>query len=357
LIAVITAGYMQLKGPAPAAAKASRNAFAPPSVMARAETAPVESPLDAADDVAIWVHPLDLQQSVIIGTDKRRGLMVYDLEGRLLQSLDDGRLNNVDLRDGFKFGGRLVTLVAASNRSDRTIAFYFLNADTRRLSRAGSPVSTWLKDPYGLCMYAQPGGDHFVFVNDSADGHYRQWRIRAQGESLVAERVRDFQVGSRAEGCVADDETGSLYVAEENGGLWEYQAKAGSGRVRSRIDYVGGRNGLKADLEGVSIWRGHDGRGFIVQSNQGANSYAVYRREAGHAFVGLFRIAGDDAQEIDGVSETDGLDVVNQPLGALYPEGLLVVQDGRNLPVGQFQNFKLISWRDVAKVLGINEEG
>lgn len=357
LVAVIAAGCTQPEEPASAAAKTPRNGLSPSSVTASAETAPVESPEDAADDPAIWVHPLDPQQSVIIGTDKQRGLLVYDLEGRLLQSLYDGRLNNVDLRDGFKIGGRLMTLVAASNRSDRTIALYFLNPDTRRLIRAGPPVPTGLWNPYGLCMYAQPGGDYFIFVNDSNDGLYRQWRIRVEGEAIVAERVRDFEVGSKAEGCVADDETGSLYVAEEDVGLWEYRAIADGGRTRGMIDRVGGRNGLMADIEGVSIWHGGHGGGFIVVSNQGANSYAVYRREAGHAFVGLFQIADNDAQGIDGVTETDGLAITSQPLGAHYQEGLLVVQDGRNLPAGQFQNFKFVSWHDVARVLRINEEG
>ena len=45
-------------------------------------------------------------------------------------------------------------------------------------------------------------------------------------------------------------------------------------------------NGIEADIEGVSIWRGKDGKGFIVLSNQGADSYAVYRLEGDNAFVG-----------------------------------------------------------------------
>ncbi len=47
-----------------------------------------------------------------------------------------------------------------------------------------------------------------------------------------------------------------------------------------------GPNGLKADIEGVEIWAGKDGKGFIVLSNQGADNYAVYRREGDNAFVG-----------------------------------------------------------------------
>ena len=59
---------------------------------------------------------------------------------------------------------------------------------------------------------------------------------------------------------------------------------------------------------------------------------------------------------VDGVEDTDGLDVVSAPLGPRYPMGLLVVQDGVNLaPDGAEanQNFKLVSWRDVIDALDL----
>jgi 3-phytase len=92
-----------------------------------------------------------------------------------------------------------------------------------------------------------------------------------------------------------------------------------------------------------------------VLSNQGADNYAVYRREGDNAFVGIFHIVADAGRGIDGVSETDGLDVTSAPLGARFPEGLLVVQDGRNLSPRERQNFKYVSWREIAGALGLSE--
>jgi 3-phytase len=123
------------------------------------------------------------------------------------------------------------------------------------------------------------------------------------------------------------------------------------------IDAVGGETGLTADLEGVAIWRASAGRGFVVVSNQGANNYAVYRREADNSFVGSFRIVDDTALGVDGTSETDGLDLTGLAAGPQYPDGLLVVQDGDNEPAGQRQNFKLVSWRAVAAALGLPDAG
>lgn len=326
-----------------------------PAVMPVAETEPVASDGDAADDPAIWVHPYDPSLSLIVVTDKQRGLQLHDLQGRLLQALPDGRLNNVDLRDGFMLDGRPAILVAATNRSDQTIEFYVLEPDERRLRRIGTGAPTGFKEPYGICLYASRSGDHFAFVNEAVTGRTRQWRLQGASGRVAATLVREFRVGGQAEGCVADDETGALYIAEEDRALWKYGAEPDDGRKRTRIDAVGGANGLAADIEGVAIWRGNEGRGYLVVSNQGANNYAVYRREADNAFVGLFRIVEDSALGIDGTVETDGLEVTSRAAGARYPDGLLVVQDGRNQPSGSRQNFKLVSWRAVAEALALTD--
>lgn len=326
-------------------------------VAATLETPPVDSSGDAADDAAIWVAPVDPALSLVIATDKQLGLCVYDVDGNLLQTLPDGRMNNVDLRDGFMLGGTSRTLVAASNRSDNTIAFYLLDPATRRLAPAGVSVPSGFTDPYGLCMYAVPGGGgHFVFVNETDSGRFRQWRIQDGAGGIAATMVREFDVGSQAEGCVADDELGHLYVAEENVALWRYSADPAGGTARVEIDRVRGANGLAADLEGVAIWHGTGGSGFVVVSNQGANNYAVYRRGADNDFVGLFAIVENTALVVDGVTETDGLEVTRSSAGPSFPDGLLVVQDGSNQGTIGRQNFKFVSWRLVAEALGIWDE-
>ena len=344
-----------------AALAVEAGAFADPRAQAATSahtvTPALETPAaatwgDAADDPAIWVNPRDPSKSVVIATDKNLGLYVYDLEGRLLQTLPDGRMNNVDMRDGFMVDGKARTIVAASNRTDKSIALYWLDPATRKLARAGDPVPTGIADPYGLCMYADASG-HYVFVNNNDDGLYRQWKITAEGGRAVAAPVREFKVGSISEGCAADDETGALYVNEENVALWRYSAKPDGGAERREVDRVDGPNGLKDDIEGISVWSGKDGKGFIVLSNQGSDNYAVYRREGDNAFVGSFHIVADPERGIDGVSETDGLDVSSANLGAQFPDGLLVVQDGRNLSPRERQNYKFVSWRDIAESLGI----
>ena len=350
-------GWSEVRASLAGAAEAFADPRAQAAISAHTVTPTLETPAaatwgDAADDPAIWVNPRDPSKSVVIATDKNLGLNVYDLEGRLLQTLLDGRMNNVDLRDGFMVDGKARTIVAASNRTDKSIALYWLDPATRKLTRAGEPVPTGIADPYGLCMYADASG-YYVFVNNNDDGLYRQWKITAEGGRTVAAPVREFKVGSIAEGCAVDDESGALYVNEENVALWRYSAKPDGGAERREVDRVDGPNGLKDDMEGISVWSGKDGKGFIVLSNQGSDNYAVYRREGDNAFVGSFHIVADPERGIDGVSETDGLAVTSANLGARFPDGLLVVQDGRNLSPRERQNYKYVSWRDIAESLGI----
>ncbi|HET9475436.1 MAG TPA: phytase, partial [Steroidobacteraceae bacterium] len=316
------------------------------------ETEPADSYGDAADDPAIWVDRSNPTRSVVIATDKKLGLNVYDLKGKRLQTLPDGRMNNVDLRDGFMLGGRPTTVVAATNRTTKSISLYRLDHATRKLSPiADGILATGFEDPYGLCMYhSAKTGDFYVLANDSVDGKVRQWKLVDRNGKAGIEAVREFVVGSQAEGCAADDELGNLFVAEEDVGLWKYSAEPDGGDTRSAVDKVEGGN-LSADAEGVSIYYGANGKGFVVQSNQGEDNYAVYRREGANEFVGKFHVVANEARGIDGASETDGLDVVSAPLGAEFPAGLLVVQDGRNLMPAERQNFKFVSWKDAMEAL------
>jgi 3-phytase len=80
----------------------------------------------------------------------------------------------------------------------------------------------------------------------------------------------------------------------------------------------------------------------------------VYRREGNNEFVGFFSIVANAAAGIDGASETDGLDVSSAALGSRFPDGLLVVQDGRNIAPEERQNFKYISWTEIASALGLD---
>jgi len=332
-----------------------QSAPATATVTALVETVPVESYGDAADDPAIWAHPTHPERSVIVATDKKAGLYVYDMRGQVKQFLPDGKMNNVDLRDGFRLGNRDITLVAASNRTEKTIALYRLDPETAQLSDvADGPQPTGMLDPYGLCMYRSArSGETYVFVNGD-DTVKRQWRLVDAGNGRVrTELVRELAFGSQTEGCVADDAAGVLYVGEEDVALWKLPADPDGGDEMTAVDRVDANPAIKDDLEGMGLYDLGDGRGYIVVSSQGNDTYAVYRREGGQEYLGSFAVVADPARGIDGISETDGLDVSSANLGPGLEHGAMVAQDGRNVLPAQNQNYKIVPWQAIAKALGL----
>jgi 3-phytase len=332
------------------------------TVTARVETRPVGDAGDAADDPAIWADPADPSRSLILGTDKRAGLYLYDMNGAVVDFLAAGKLNNIDLRDGFALDGKRVVLAAATDRTNKTIRLFMLDTERRKIVDIGDgPQPSGLGDPYGVCIYKSVKSGRFYVIASDTEGLNRQWEIVARpGGRAAIKQVRDLHLGSQTEGCVADDANAKLYIDEEDVALWQFNAEPGGSDRGRQIGTVADNPALAADLEGVSLYDLGGGRGYLVASSQGNNSYAVYRREGDNAYLGSFAVIADGVTGIDGISETDGLDLSSRPLGPGFEAGAMVAQDGRNVLPDAAQNFKIVRWADIAAALHLetrNTEG
>ena len=315
-----------------------------PNVAASAETDPVDSTSDAADDPAIWRNAANPAASLVIGTDKQAGIHVYDLKGKRLSFTPAARLNNVDLRE--MAGGRVI--VAASDRADKAnahVALFTLDTAARRLVPMGRyPVGAG--EAYGMCLWTRAKDKALFGFVVLKDGRIDQVRIDLSAATPRVETVRRMKLASQAEGCVVDDRTGLLYVAEEDVGLWRFAADPAAPVTATPIARVDGRT-LVADAEGLALApRGAKG-GYLVVSSQGDNGYSLYRLP-GMTYAGRFRIGGG---AIDGTSDTDGIELALGDFGPDYPKGLFVAQDGDNAP--DTQNFKYVSWAKVVEALGL----
>lgn len=314
-----------------------------PNVPATAETDPVDTAADAADDPAIWRNAADPAKSLVIGTDKKAGIHVYDMKGKRLSFTPAARLNNVDLRD---LGGRVV--VAASDRADVAtahVSLFLLETAAARLQPLGRyPVGAG--EAYGMCLWTRASDKALFGFVVLKDGRIDQVAIDTAGATPQVKTVRSMKVATQAEGCVVDDRTGLLYVAEEDVGLWRFAADPAAPVTGTPIAQVDGRT-LFADAEGLALApQGRTG-GYLVASSQGDNAYTLYRLP-GVTYAGRFRI---DGGPIDGTSETDGIELALGDFGPDYPRGLFVAQDGDNAP--ETQNFKYVSWERILKALGL----
>ncbi|WP_207611503.1 phytase [Alteromonas sp. 5E99-2] len=324
--------------------KANQKTHSGNVVEASFETEPVRKHGDAADDPAIWVNSKQPQKSRILGTDKRSGLSVYDFNGAELQHLNVGRLNNVDLRTELKVGEKTLSLAAASNRTHNSISLFKLNESNGDVSHL-TEIPTTLDNIYGLCM-ASWNSRGYVIAND-ADGRYQILELNQQNAALSAQKVREFTLPSQPEGCVVDDNSGYLYMGEEDAGIWRTSLQSATSSIDKLIS-VGEH--LAADVEGLAIYVKNEKERFLVASSQGDDSYVAYQIDNGLTYSGRFKVGINMKKSIDGSSETDGLAATSLPLPG-YPKGILVVQDGYNQLPSEPQNFKIIDWQDIGPLL------
>ncbi|RUS93807.1 phytase [Trichormus variabilis] len=348
---------------------------------------PVDQRADA-DDPAIYVNATDSADSLVLTSVKNGGLRVYDLSGELLQTVNPGgiRYNNIDLQYGFQLGSETVDFAVASDRNNDKLAIFKINPnatdDNYLQDITDSSIGTLFQaapfDPpyepssrssYGLTIYRSPfTNDYYVFTSRRETGDIAQFKLIDMGNGKIgAERVREFTIPTDAgidpqtEGMVADQETGFLYIGQENVGIWKFDAEpngSNTGKLIDQVKALGGNN-LVDDVEGLTIYYGANGTGYLLASSQGDNTFAAYTREGNNDFLGRFGVGNNGG--IDSVQESDGADVVNVPLGTAFPNGLFVTQDGSNDPAvlvddeGELanisSNFKFVPWENIANTL------
>ncbi|MEU5808699.1 phytase [Streptomyces sp. NPDC047718] len=309
------------------------------SVTATVETAPVSHSGDAADDPAIWVHPTDPAKSVVVATDKKGALEVYDMTGARIQRISGDYGNNVDLR-----GNIVVSADDEAAGGNGAMHVYRIDPGTRKL--------TLLKDvptevtAHGICLYSSPVSGRLYAFPNSTSGRVEQWELAVSGNSVTATPVRLWDAGSAVEGCYADDTTGKLYLGEEDVGVWIYGAEPTAGTGRSRLDSTGSGGHITADTEGITAAGNR-----IFVSSQGSNDFTVYDRTS-HAYLGRFSVTNGTAA--DDCEDTDGIDATAADLGPAFPQGVFVCQDGSNGSPGTSgnQNFKFVPLQRITANFG-----
>lgn len=347
-------------------------------VDAASEDAPAGARLGDADDPAIWLHPTDPARSLVAGALKDGGLEIYDLSGKVVQSLspEGARYNNVDVLYGFPLAGGATDLFVASDRYQDVLAVYAIGAEgrLRNVTDTEGPLiytpvgqaSDEETTAYGLATYHDLVEDAFyAFVSRRETNEVVQLRLLANGSRVGWEVVRTLTLtlpedyegdNPQVEGMVVDPELGFAYLAQEQVGIWKLAVAAEADAEPELIHPVDDEI-LTADAEGLTIYFGPDGTGYLLASSQGSSTFAVYTREGANDYLGSFAVTASG--DIDAVDESDGSMVLNVPLGGPFGQGLLVVHDGLNKPEvlvedeGELENvstaFKFVPWARVAE--------
>ncbi|MBF0367569.1 MAG: phytase [Oligoflexia bacterium] len=375
-----------------------------PVINSDKETAPLAfgEKEDTSDDVAFWVHPTQVQKSLIIGVSKDKragGLAVYDLKGNEISFYSHGSMNNVDVNQN---------LVVATNRLHHSLSFFRID-ESAKLSLLSdvvlyddSKTTSKTKEPYGLCLYKHRVLGRLLAFLPMKDGNLYRYEILTDSKGNVElkklpglqlgnlltleqdQRLQEFVRRSvifegeesemdeklaerhQLEGCVADEEAQTLYVGMEKFGIFKISNLLGTlkGEMlysinKLKIDsgageFPPGTPRLTDDIEGMAIYpTSKNGDGYLIVSIQGISEYAIFDRKS-TAYLGSFAITTSSDGMVDEVSETDGIDVLPLAIGSDYPQGLLVVHDHINTSsTAEIErgNYKLVSFEKIINIL------
>jgi 3-phytase len=344
------------------------------------ETPTIPSSGDA-DDPAIWLNPTDPSRSLVITSAKNEGLRVYDLAGQQLQSLlppgtVDGvksRLNNVDVQYGLRLAdGSRADVAIYTDRGQDTLRTFRINATGTPLTELTSYSRLFPAQPvseqatgYGLALWRDQANDKLYSLVAQRHGNgIAQFEMVAQADGTVrSQQVRSWNLPTiykgqdlnqgdfspQSEGMVVDQQTGMLYIGQEDVGIWGIDLKTGtlgSGPLVETKTFDPS-SPITADVEGLTIRYGLNGEGVLIASSQGDNTFAAFDRK-GLGYLGSFSISAGNG--IDAVQESDGADVTSFALPG-YAGGVFITQDGYDGDDfnADATNFKYVQWSDIAR--------
>ncbi|WP_246197780.1 phytase [Chitinophaga agrisoli] len=284
-----------------------------------------------SDDPAIWINPADTAHSLIVGTDKNTdgALYVFDLDGKIVKKVGGlKRPNNVDIAYGLSLNGQPTDIAVTTERENNRIRIFRL-PDMQPVDGGGIPVFDGEQEraPMGISLYTRPS-DKAIFAivgrKTGPDSSYLwQYRLQDNGKGEIAATVvRKFGRYSgikEIESIAVDNELGYIYYSDEQAGIRKYYADPEKGNAELAIF---GKGEFKADNEGISIYKTGPGAGYVLVSDQDANSFNVYRREGAanapqqHTLLQRIPVSAINS---------DGSDVTNLPIGSRFPKGLFVV--------------------------------
>ncbi|WP_332033954.1 phytase [Kaistella sp.] len=299
------------------------------------------------DDPAIWINPQDASQSLIIGTDKETegGLFVFDLNGKIVNKVPGlKRPNNVDVEYGFNFQGKKIDIAVTTERQQNKIRIYEVPS-MEEIGAIRVFEGETDRDPMGISIYKNPHTEEiFAIVGRKfgPDGTYLwQYKLSENNGKVTGEVVRkfgNFSGKKEIESIAVDDELGFIYYSDEGFGVRKYYADPAKGNQELALF---GQKDFKEDVEGISIYDTGNGKGYILISNQQANTFNVYRREGDNGNANQHsRIAEIPVS----TKESDGSEVVNVNLGSKFPNGVFVAMTNGKV-------FHYYDWREFQKII------
>lgn len=303
------------------------------------------------DDPSIWINPTDATKSIIVGTDKdtNGGLYAYDLSGKIIAKSEVlQRPNNVDIAYGLILNGKKVDIAVTTERETNKIRVFSL-PDLKPIDNGGISVfdGEILRAPMGISLYTRPS-DKAIFAvvgrKDGPSGTYIwQYELSDNGSGAVTGKVvrkfGNYSGKKEIEAIAVDNELGFIYYCDEQFGIRKYQADPALNNNQELAIF--GQTGFKSDNEGIAIYKKSSTEGYLLVSNQQANTFMVYPREGANGNSNEYPLL---AEIPTSTIECDGADATNINLGGAFKNGLLVAMSNG-------MTFHYYSWDSVQNLI------
>lgn len=302
------------------------------------------------DDPAIWINPAEASKSLVIGTDKDTdgGLYLYDLQGNIVKkSISLKRPNNVDIAYGLMVNGKKTDIAVTTERETNRIRIFSL-PNLEPIDNGGIEVFAGEaeRSPMGVALYTRPtDGKIFAIVGRKfgpKEGYLWQYELWDGGGVVTGKVVRKFGKFSQKkeiEAIAVDNELGYAYYCDENIGIRKYMADPAAGNDNELALF--GSKDFKEDHEGIAIYKNGKGTGYLLISNQQANTFMVYAREGStsnpHSHTLLAEIPVSTI-------ECDGADATPLDLGGRFSNGMLAAMSNGMV-------FHFYSWDDIQPLI------
>lgn len=287
-------------------------------------------------DVAIWRHPADSAQTLLLGVNRAAApagaLLVFGLGGKTRQTI-----GGLDAPDGVDAEGNLVAVV---ERARQQLRLFRIDPSSGTLSEAGAlPVFAGeagdRAQATGVSLYRRKkDGALFAILSRKAGptGAYLwQYRLEDDGKQVAGRKVREFGqfTAGRANeiGAVAvDDAEGFVYYSDKNCCVHKYNADPdtpGGGKAELARHATDKFEGPREGIAVTQFWL------IVTEKMKGHSQYHVYAKR-GQALRPLFVLRGP-------ADSTEGIEVADAALPG-FPNGFLAAMNsaGRN-----FQLFAL----------------
>lgn len=322
--------------------------LAQPSVEATAFLENADA-VGVAEAVVLWRNLEDPDASRILVAEGAGGVVHYALDGTDPQALTPAQ--NVSGLAITHHGGGLAegqAMVATVSRDTAELLFHLLRFNDEGVPESvsqhamtrGGDAALGYESANSLAFSVGPDGRLFLFVAFPNEIEQLELELGEEGPERLASTSRPL-LG--AEKLLTSDASGSfVYAAAEEGGISEVSsdpdAPDGFLQVFSPLD-VGFLNGLAMDTRTATAGT----PAYLLTSNGITNTLRIFEPLADPPrFVQSFQVLSGNGQIPAPVA---GLALTTEPVGTLFPEGLLVVTTGT---IGSRRG-ALVSWGDVAR--------